>query len=107
MAGLKVNFGGVLAKYNLTATVEADGTYSITEELRGLTTGTATAQTRDAKGTPSNVAMDFVESLDSGVGDVNGNFVQNVGPHRRRRCGGHDNNGGRPFALPGRRKRGH
>ena len=60
VAGLTVQFGGVLKKYGLTATVEANGSYSITEELRNLTTGTATAQTHDAAGKSSNVAMDFV-----------------------------------------------
>ena len=62
VAGLKVCFGGVLAKYHLTATVEENGTYDVTRELRNLVTGTGTAQTRDAAGKASNVAMAFIDS---------------------------------------------
>ena len=60
VAGLKVKFGGVLSKYHLTATVEENGTYSVTEELRNITRGTATAQTRAQDGKASNVAMTYI-----------------------------------------------
>ena len=60
VAGLKVRFGGVLAEYGLTATVRADGSFSETEDLPVLKAGTATAQTHDVYGTPSNVAKDWV-----------------------------------------------
>jgi autotransporter-associated beta strand protein len=78
VAGLTVNFGGVLAKYGLSATTEANGTYYITEELRGLTTGTATAQTANAAG-PSNVAMDFIDNGNLPVRDTSGIPVQSPG----------------------------
>ncbi len=61
-AGLIVNFGGVLTKYGISATVNADGSYSTSDEIRSLTAGTATAQTVNAAGTPSNVAMDLIDS---------------------------------------------
>ena len=51
-----VTFGGVLASYNLTATVGADGVFSISVELDGLQEGTGTAQTTDPHGVLSNVA---------------------------------------------------
>ena len=57
-----VTFGGVLASYNLTATVGADGVFSVTVELVGLQDGTATAQTTDPHGVLSNLA-----GLDHGV----------------------------------------
>ena len=60
VAGLKVEFGGVLSKYGLTGTVEADGTYSVTDELRNIARGTATAQTHAQNGKASNVAMDYI-----------------------------------------------
>ena len=60
VAGLTVQFGGVLANYHLTATVAANGTYSVTEELRDLARGTATAQTRAQDGKASNVAMTYI-----------------------------------------------
>ena len=34
VAGLKVDFGGVLSSFHVTATVEEMGRYSVTEELR-------------------------------------------------------------------------
>ena len=60
VAGLKVDFGGVLANYHLTASVEDNGTYSVTKELRNLGRGTATAQTRAQDGKASNVAMTYI-----------------------------------------------
>ena len=66
VAGLKVNFGGVLARYHLTATVEANGTYDCTEELRNIRAGSATAQTHNAAGMASNVAMTFVDPRNVG-----------------------------------------
>ena len=56
--GLKVDFGGILAKYHLTATVLADGTFSASMKIpKGGIDGTATAQTH-CHGLASNVAMD-------------------------------------------------
>ena len=49
-----VRFGGVLAGYNLTATVGADGVFCVTVELVGLQEGTGTAQTSDPYGVLSN-----------------------------------------------------
>jgi hypothetical protein len=57
VAGRIVTFGGVLAKYHITATVKANGTFSVTEYLPGLQCGTATAQTHDVRGVASNLAM--------------------------------------------------
>jgi len=54
--GMVVNFGGVLASFSVTATVEADGTFSLTREFLGLQSGTATAQTQDPHGAYSNEA---------------------------------------------------
>ena len=70
VSGLKVQFGGVLAKYHLTATVETSGRYEISEQLRDLMAGTATAQTRDAAGKASNVAMTFIDSRNPTVSQV-------------------------------------
>jgi hypothetical protein len=55
-----VTFGGVLAGYNLTATVRADGVFTITVELIGLQEGVATAQTKDPNGVFSEVAEDLI-----------------------------------------------
>ncbi len=60
VVGNVVTFGGVLASYNLTATVNEDGMFSITVELLGLQEGTATAQTVDPHGVLSALAMDWV-----------------------------------------------
>jgi hypothetical protein len=51
-----VTFGGVLASYHLTATVGADGVFSVTAEITGLQSGTGTAQTSDPHGVLSNAA---------------------------------------------------
>ncbi len=55
--GMIVTFGGVLASYNVTATVDADGTFSLTDEFPGLQGGIVTAQTEDDEGLESNVAQ--------------------------------------------------
>ena len=68
VAGLTVRFGGVLANCGLTATVQANGTYSTTQIMPDLATGTATAQTQDVAGQASNVAMTYVEGRDAGPG---------------------------------------
>ena len=54
--GMVVNLGGVLASFNVTATVQADGTFSLTREFVGLQSGAATAQTQDPHGAYSNEA---------------------------------------------------
>ena len=54
--GMIVTLGGVLAEYNVTATVLANGTFSVTELFIGLTSGYATAQTEDDDGAESNIA---------------------------------------------------
>jgi hypothetical protein len=56
VTGLTVDFGEVLAPYNVTATVQADGTFSVTQVLNGLQAGTATAWTFDTHNLKSNVA---------------------------------------------------
>jgi hypothetical protein len=58
--GYVVSFGGVLANYNFTATVNPDGTFSVTEDLPDLQMGSATAMTVDAQGLDSNTAMYWV-----------------------------------------------
>ena len=60
VAGLRVEFGGTLARFHLAATVQKDGTYSVTETLPNVVTGTASAQTRDSRGKASNVAMTYI-----------------------------------------------
>lgn len=55
--GMIVVFGGVLAEFNVTATVEADGTFSLTDMFPGIQSGTATAQTEDPDGLTSELAM--------------------------------------------------
>ena len=64
VAGATVQFGGVLAKYHLTATVQTNGTYDVTEVLPDVSAGSATAQTCVA-GKASNVAMTFVDARSS------------------------------------------
>lgn len=58
--GMVVTFGGVLANYNLTATVDEDGVFLLTVELAGLQSGIGTAQTCDPHGVLSNVEGDWV-----------------------------------------------
>lgn len=53
--GMIITIGGILAEYNLTATVAANGSFSITQELVGVTTGTASAQTEDDEGAKSDI----------------------------------------------------
>ena len=56
VAGNVVTFGGVLAGFNVTATVRADGTFVVCQSLPGLQEGIGTAQTQDPFGIPSNQA---------------------------------------------------
>lgn len=58
--GMIVVLGGVLEGYNVTATVQADGTFSLTDYFPGLESGTATAQTEDDASLESNVAWYLV-----------------------------------------------
>jgi len=58
--GYIVHFGGVLAGYNLTATVDANGVFCLTAELIGLQQGIGTAQTTDPHGVVSNSAADWI-----------------------------------------------
>ncbi|MHC4175868.1 MAG: hypothetical protein ACYSWU_00065 [Planctomycetota bacterium] len=55
--GMIVVFGGVLAEFNVTATVQADGTFSLTDQFPGIQSGTATAQTEDPQELASNLAL--------------------------------------------------
>jgi autotransporter-associated beta strand protein len=56
-----VTIGGVLASYHLTATVGADGVFSVTVDgLPGLESGTGTAQTTDPHGVLSNIACYWI-----------------------------------------------
>ncbi len=56
LQGMIVQFGGVLASYGYTATVQSDGTFSLAASFPGLQGGYATAQTHDDMGAPSNIA---------------------------------------------------
>jgi hypothetical protein len=60
VAGMTVTFGGVLAKYHLTAKVQANGTFRIAEVIPVVVTGAATAQTVATDGKHSNVAMALI-----------------------------------------------
>jgi len=55
--GMIVVFGGVLEPYNVSAVVEADGTFSLCDEFPGLQSGLASAQTQDDEGALSNLAL--------------------------------------------------
>ena len=65
VAGMKVQFGGVLAPYRITATVEKDGTFEADEVLPFVKAGWANAQTQDSSGNKSNVAEGYVDSDDN------------------------------------------
>ena len=54
--GMIVTLGGIITDYNVTATVQSDGTFSVTELFIGLTSGWSTAQTEDDSGAESNLA---------------------------------------------------
>ncbi len=58
--GLTVEFGGVLESSHLTATVEENGSYSLTDEIVNIARGAATAQTQAEDGTPSNIAVAYI-----------------------------------------------
>ena len=58
--GMVVTFGGVLEGYNVSAVVQADGTFSLTQPFPGLENGIASAQTQDPHGAFSNVAECYV-----------------------------------------------
>jgi len=60
LQGMIVQFGGVLASYGYTATVQSDGTFSLSVSFPGLQEGYATAQTHDEMGAPSNIASCYV-----------------------------------------------
>jgi hypothetical protein len=62
--GMTVYFGGVLAEYGFTATVRADGTFSITRQIPNLQGSIATAQTYDWSRNPSNLAQCYVLAWD-------------------------------------------
>jgi len=57
--GMIITLGGVLAGYNVTATVQSDGTFSLTDEFPGLEEGFAFAQTDDGD-LDSNLAYYWV-----------------------------------------------
>jgi large repetitive protein len=58
--GLVVRFGGLNSLTGQKATVQADGTFSITVQLAAGETGTASAQTTDWWGLDSNLALKYV-----------------------------------------------
>ena len=59
--GLTVVFGGVLAEYDLSTEVIADGTFCDALKIpKGGIAGVATAQTHDSHGVASNLAMDLI-----------------------------------------------
>lgn len=57
--GMLINFGGLMTLQGKTALVLADGTFSLSLSLEEA--GTATAQTIDPWGQPSNIASIFVD----------------------------------------------
>jgi len=58
---MTVHFGSLLASYNLTTTVNQDGTFSVTIYLpNGIGPGSVSAYCYDSQGVESNVAMDTV-----------------------------------------------
>src|SRR5262249_46163520 len=59
-AGLWVTLGGLPSLTGKKAEVQSDGTWSITVQLQAGECGTATAQTQDAWGQLSNIAMTSV-----------------------------------------------
>ena len=61
--GMIVDFGGILASYGVTATVLANGTFSLTQQFPGLQSGYATAQTEDDGGAESNLATVYVYAV--------------------------------------------
>lgn len=56
VTGWTVSFGGILAGYGLSATVNSDGSFELIDELPGLASGRATAWTFDSTSVQSNVA---------------------------------------------------
>jgi hypothetical protein len=62
--GMTIYFGGVLAEYGYTATVRADGTFSLTVKIPELQGGIASTQTYDWILNPSNLALCYVLSYD-------------------------------------------
>jgi len=57
VAGLDIDFGGVLAGFsNAFATVNADGSFTLSDEFVGIESGQVTAQTEDPYGLVSNEA---------------------------------------------------
>lgn len=60
--GLVVTFGGVLASYGITATVQSDGTFSTTQQFVGLQDGFASAVTVDLAGLSSNLATTYMDA---------------------------------------------
>lgn len=65
VAGMKVQFGGVLVPYHITATVQKNGTFEADEVLPFVKAGWANAQTQDSSGDKSNVARAYVDSPDN------------------------------------------
>ena len=62
-AGLVIQFGGLTSLQGQTTTVGADGWFYLTIDLQAGESGTATAQTTDAAGTTSNLALAFIRPL--------------------------------------------
>lgn len=60
LTSLTVSLGGVLASYNLTASVDSNGYFSVTCQCVGLEWGTATAQAQDPHGALSNIGECWV-----------------------------------------------
>ena len=60
--GLTITFGGVPSLEGKTAVTSADGSFSLLVQVKtdGSDSGEVTAQTVDASGNPSNVAMCFI-----------------------------------------------
>jgi hypothetical protein len=60
VVGLDVHFGGLSSLEGTSAVVEDDGWFHLTIQLQLNECGTATAQTQDAFGNPSNIARALV-----------------------------------------------
>jgi hypothetical protein len=61
VVGLVVTLGGLPSLQGVTATVNSQGWFSVTVQLKASESGTATAQTKDLWGLASNIAWTTVD----------------------------------------------
>ena len=62
LAGDVVTFGGALASYDLSATVDASGSFSLNVQLPGLQSGYATVQAQDPHGVLSTPVQQWIDA---------------------------------------------